>query len=363
MKYFVLIALLVSCLGCSEEDVADVVDPHLFKTIDIPKGDVRGLQICVSPDGRRFASGIDNFRSEMNVWHISGFLEETFSRRENNLVAFSNPPEPPINGIVFSPTWDYFATFQQVTRRNKGLNIWARGWLGGRFDSDDLPDHGVALATFDTKGKRLAYVDQSGPRDKTGNTTHQVTVLSGQYFRESVALEDAGQTHLKLMAFDGDRLVARAIHDALIMWDLSTGKIIFRNEDWEGESGSDILMFSPDGKQFVVIGRSVFGRENSSGGGGIEIRDSNDGSLVKKTLEYKPLAISRDWKWFATTSESPLPDKNRRVIQIHGMENGEIEFTLTGHTGRIEDMDFSADGSRLVSVASDRTFKIWDLTK
>jgi WD40 repeat protein len=45
------------------------------------------------------------------------------------------------------------------------------------------------------------------------------------------------------------------------------------------------------------------------------------------------------------------------------MENGEIEFTLTGHTGRIEDMDFSADGSRLVSVASDRTFKIWDLTK
>jgi WD40 repeat protein len=347
MKYFVLIALLVSCLGCS---VDDVVDPHLLKTIDIPKGSGGGLRICVSPTGSRFASGIGVHGYEMNIWNCEGFIKRTFHKREDNLLTLDIRPELPITGIVFSPDWKYFVSFQRQSRRKQGLSLWDMRWDGGRRYLPDLPDHRVELGNFDTKGERLACVDYGGPDSKEGLPTTQVTILSGDFFRESVTLENAGEERfINLMAFNGDRLVACG-HPGLIMWDLNTGKIIFTDDEKRSDSGrGDTLMFSLDGKQFIIATRGI--------NDGLEIRNSVDGSLVKNMPEYEPRAISKDWKWFATL------DGMHENIQIHDMENGEIEFTLRGHTGQISDIDFSADGSRLVSVASDRTFKIWDLTK
>ena len=348
MKYFVLIALLVSCLGCSDEDV---VDPHLFKTIDIPKGDVGGLRICVSPTGGRFASGIGVHGYEMNIWNCEGFLQRTFDKREDNLLTLDIRPELPITGIVFSPDWRYFVSFQSQSRRKQALSIWEIPHDSRRKYLPDLPDHGVELVTFDTKGERLAYVDYRGPVSKTGLRTTQVTILSGGSFRESVTLENAGEERfINLMAFSGDRIVACG-SPGLIMWDLNTGKIIFTDDEKRSDSSRrDTLMFSLDGKQFIIATRGI--------NDGLEIRNSVDGSLVKTFPGYRPRAISKDWKWFAT-----LDGMGNENIQIHDMENGEIEFTLRGHTDQISDVDFSADGSRLVSVASDRTFKIWDLTK
>ena len=361
MKRLLVCLLLLGVVGCGEENA---VDPHLLRTIDIPKGSGWGQKICVSPDGSRFASGIGASEVEMNIWDCDGFLKSSFSKRENSLVTFINPRELPVDGIVFSPDWSYFATYKRISRRQQGLNIWSyRDRDPGRFVLPDLPDSGVDLAIFDTKGERLAYL-QNNATSEGGHPTVQVTIRSGKSFRESVTLENVPEAkQINLMAFSpgGDRLVARTIHDGLIMWDLNTEKLIFTDYDWEAQPGVDILMFSPDGKQFVVIGSSSSsGEENSSGGGGIEIRNSDDGNLVKNTLGYRPISISRDWKWFATTKSNHK--KDMEDIQIHDMENGDIEFTLRGHTGHIVDVDFSADRSRLVSVAIDRTFKIWDLT-
>jgi WD40 repeat protein len=250
MKYFVLIALLVSCLGCSEQDV---VDPHLLKTIDIPKGSGGGLRICVSPTGSRFASGIGVHGYEMNIWNCEGFLQRTFVKREDNLLTFINPPELPLDGIVFSPDWKYFATFQHHTRRNQGLNIWDLSRGGRRRVLSDLPDHGLELAIFDTKGERLAYVDYRGPVSKEGLRTTLVTIRSGSFFRESVTLENAGEERfINLMDFNGDRLVACG-YPGLIMWDLNTGQIIFTDDEKHSDpSRGDTLMFSLDGKQFII---------------------------------------------------------------------------------------------------------------
>jgi WD40 repeat protein len=349
MKYLVVIVLLVSCLGCSDEDV---VDPHLLKTIDIPKGSVDGLRICVSPEGSRFASGIGEAGYEMNIWNCEGFIERTFDKREDNLLTLEFRPEFPITGIVFKPDWGSFLSFQRESYRQQALSIWELGWPGGRRYLADPPDRGVDLVIFDAKGERLAYADYQGTDDKTGFATTRVTIRSGEGYRESVTLETPGGT-VALMDFSGDRLVASG--GGLYIWDLDTAKIIFRDDNWAPTTDSNILMASPDGKQFIVFSRLS---ESKS----IEIRNGEDGSLVKKISGYNPIALSRDWRWFATTamnkSNNDLTD-----IRIHDMENGDIEFTLIGHTGHIGDVDFSADGSRLVSVASDRTFKIWDLTK
>jgi WD40 repeat protein len=221
-------------------------------------------------------------------------------------------------------------------------------WDGGRRYLPDLPDHRVELVNFDTKGERLACVDYGGPDSKEGLPTTQVTILSGDFFRDSVTLENAGEEkHINLLAFSGDRLVTCGF-DGLIMWDLNTGQIIFTDKE-QYSNNDDTLMFSLDGKQFIIATRGI----NDA----VEIRSSVDGSLVKNMPGYEVRAISKNWKWFATF------DGNHENIQIHDMENGDIEFTLRGHTDLINDVDFSADGSRLVSVASDRTFKIWDLTK
>ena len=190
MKYFVLIALLVSCLGCSDEDV---VDPHLFKTIDIPKGSGAGLRICVSPKGSRFASGIGKLGSEMNIWNCEGFLEETFSKREDNLVTYNTPSDGPIYGIVFTPDWKYFATYQN-SRLKQSLVIWGNEYFSRDKVYKSMSEHEVNLVTFDTKGERLAYVDKEALVHKFGRIgkTHQVTIRSGENFRESVTLDNDG---------------------------------------------------------------------------------------------------------------------------------------------------------------------------
>jgi WD40 repeat protein len=68
-------------------------------------------------------------------------------------------------------------------------------------------------------------------------------------------------------------------------------------------------------------------------------------------------AISRDGRWIAVASEE---DNMVRLIDRQGPPNNELE--LGRHDGDIKSIQFSADGSRLVTTSNDRTAKLWSTT-
>ena len=50
-----------------------------------------------------------------------------------------------------------------------------------------------------------------------------------------------------------------------------------------------------------------------------------------------------------------------RTIKIWNASTGELQSTLTGHSGSVFSVAFSKDGTRLVSGSADKTVKIWSV--
>ena len=66
------------------------------------------------------------------------------------------------------------------------------------------------------------------------------------------------------------------------------------------------------------------------------------------------VALSRDGKMVATGGAE-------MVVRVLSTENEKLLFTLAGHTGDIEGLEFSHDGKRLFTASKDKTIRVWDL--
>lgn len=97
---------------------------------------------------------------------------------------------------------------------------------------------------------------------------------------------------------------------------------------------------------------------------------STDGSLRIWTLPVKPAPIesfsqqitnvvtSRDGKLLASSGLL----SGRPAVVVRDLETGSIVNTLFGHAGPVRSMQFSGDGSKLITGSNDGTARVWDLT-
>jgi roadblock/LC7 domain-containing protein len=74
------------------------------------------------------------------------------------------------------------------------------------------------------------------------------------------------------------------------------------------------------------------------------------------------LAFSPDGKLLATAGGDPNVETSDFSIQIWNLESGEVIATLVGHTGAVGSLDFTPDGSVLVSVSEDHSIRFWGVT-
>ncbi len=84
-------------------------------------------------------------------------------------------------------------------------------------------------------------------------------------------------------------------------------------------------------------------------------------SSVTLTLEHESTAnaaFSPDGDLIATGGS--VKGTNQHVVVVWDARAGELLRELSGHTGDVNDLNFSPDGSRLATVAADRTAIIWD---
>jgi len=171
---------------------------------------------------------------------------------------------------------------------------------------------------------------------------------------------------------------------------------------WDTLSGELLMIFSGHEDQVVNVAFSPQGDKlaTTSMDGSAKIWDVESGDLLQTFIGHTAglvsPAFSPDTTWLATTSldgtarvwdvETGVeiqtlphsgitgglafsPMGNRLAIANHDAYDVKIWdtatwqelVTLTGHTEGVNDVVFSPDGSRLVSVSSDRSGRIWDV--
>ncbi len=130
----------------------------------------------------------------------------------------------------------------------------------------------------------------------------------------------------------------------LRLHDLPTG-----NDETLAREGARIfaLAFDPAGARLAVIRRDA-----------VELRDATTGGLIWSRPE-SPLGMAPAWSddgfWFATGSAE------RNDISIREAGTGAIVQTLSGHTTYPGIVKFLPGGKQVVSIAYDRTLRLWDV--
>jgi hypothetical protein len=75
--------------------------------------------------------------------------------------------------------------------------------------------------------------------------------------------------------------------------------------------------------------------------------------------QVNPLAVSPDGRLLAAAEG---PGSGKPGVWLYETATGKVIEKMTGHTRAVTDLAFSPDGRRLVSVSSDQTGLVWDVT-
>lgn len=83
--------------------------------------------------------------------------------------------------------------------------------------------------------------------------------------------------------------------------------------------------------------------------------------LTQAPLAYEPfqIAFSPDGRWIAVTYVSEMLG----AVELRDTRSGKVAKTLTGHSGLLTSLDFSADGKLLLTSGLDGTVRLWDVAK
>jgi WD40 repeat protein/serine/threonine protein kinase len=271
-----------------------------------------------SPDGTRVATA--SFDKTASIWDAASGREITLLKGHTGgvwSVAFSPDGGRVVTGS-FDDTariWDAF-TGRQVMVLSGHNNV-------------------VSSAEFSPDGLRVV----TSSEDKTAriwdaSTGRQMALLNGH----SDLLETAS------FSPDGHRIVAAGEDGTARIWDL--------------QSSSQVLALT---QHSDLVGSAEFSRD-----GGRILTSSWDGSIRawqadtgRQVLMLDPHAGHVN---FATLS----PDSSRiaaayaGIVSIWDSASHQETNKSSGHTERVETVDFSPDGTRIVSSSWDKTARVWD---
>jgi RNA polymerase sigma factor (sigma-70 family) len=159
--------------------------------------------------------------------------------------------------------------------------------------------------------------------------------------------------HIRSLGFsaNGRQVVANG-SDGVRVWEAATGKQIRRfayeaDAGWTGSISGDAA-------------RVTLAASNSAGN--VSIWDVTAGKLLRQfgRRQLSAVLFSPDGKVLAAPGYTE-PGPREHVIDLWDPLTGVLLRTLQGHTDRIWDVAFSADGKTLVSGSDDQTIRCWNV--
>jgi guanine nucleotide-binding protein subunit beta-2-like 1 protein len=190
----------------------------------------------------------------------------------------------------------------------------------------------------------------SGSRDKN-LIVWELTKEQNNYGYAKRAL--TGHAHFVsdvVISSDGQFAISASWDKSLRLWELATGKTTRRFIDHEKDVLS--VAFSQDNRQIVSASRDrTIKLWNTLGECKFTITEGGHSdwvSCVRFSPTQQPVVVSGGWD---------------RVVKVWNLTTCQLETNLIGHTGYINTVTVSPDGSLCASGGKDGTAMLWDLNK
>jgi WD40 repeat protein/tRNA A-37 threonylcarbamoyl transferase component Bud32 len=192
-------------------------------------------------------------------------------------------------------------------------------------------------------GRRLAVSTRDGGMrivDKSTGKTE--VVLNGE----------VGRIHRMAFSPDGGRLVTIDAKANLGLWNAGSGRLLGRYE--RTDSGPTSFRFSPEGSRLAVLTRDDQRRLD------LIVYDTADGSRMSTvdisnwmSREPIPLDFSPDGSRLVTASD-------QQDLSIWDIASGASLGRLCGHSASVSNVAFSPDGSQIASGAVNGHIRLWN---
>ena len=284
------------------------------------KGDLNqsGQLVAWSPDGSLLAS--DGVDKNVILWDVeTGERRATYETNDIVHSLFFSADQQQLMAVPFQPD-------VSVIDVRTGTAI-----------SMTLPEQ-PRLAALSAKGDTLVYSGKSTPAE--------LVVWNVQ--DKSVRWRLSGHTdQIATLSFfpDGKRLASGGKDRAVVVWDLTTGKEVYR-VDHGGRVRC--VAVSPDGQTLA-----------STGDGGVKLWDAANGNEKGELpgVDYcVPIAFSPDGSTAATEFQSSR-------IRLWDMATLKPTLTLIDKPHARRDLAFSPDGKVLASACGDGLIELWDVRR
>lgn len=239
-----------------------------------------------------------------------------------------NGHEGRVRGIAFNPTGNALVTGGEDGQ----IIIWSVPTYEETIKIDAHIGE-INDISFDPAGNRFAAAGYDGII-KVWNTKNQT---------ELVAIQGhSGEVFSVQFSPDGSRIVSSGLDNTIRFWDANTGQELIT---WQVPNVGPLLVYDETGTR--VFFWSDFQ---------LKIRniDSGEDILSIPAGEYI-FALSPDNQKIAAVSE------DGGFIRILNTFDGKVIYNISYPSNQIEHMEFSPDGSQLVSVGRDRKAHIWDV--
>lgn len=281
------------------------------------------LVLNYSPDGRYLVSGGADHMAKVWTAHDGVLKAQLVEHRSPVMVASFSPDSQRVltaaNYDVAARLWDAATGVRLMTLNGHSAQLhWATFSPDGTRIATMGFDHIVRLWHGQTGAPPVSY------------RGHQSEVLHAVFAPHSHELATAGKDHI------------------VQVWREQLGPIInlpsHSKSVWAGT-------FTPDGKLAVTAG----------GDGKVMLSSPQDGKKIAELTTYDDVvlasvAVSPNGQWLAASGFGEM----HNAFLWHMTSKKRID--LLGHTHRVQNIAFSPDGHRLLTVSHDKTAKVWDVS-
>ncbi len=345
-----------------------------------PKGMAEGFQhyfnfrpgvefLSFSADGQRLLSA--GFNSGLSVWDVqTGSKVDQIGATCNNLTDAALSPDS--KHVVIGRA-DGHALIWQVANASEPIRLLGHeaaishvAWSpdGGQVATASLDrtarvwdvKTGRAVTTLDQHLRRVGTVAFTGDSRRLVTTSYDLTSRVWNISRSTAPVRlDAGPTSINDAVFSADgRLVATASSDGKTrVWDAETGTLVASLA--KRSTKAIAAAFHPKSKHLLtsyIDGEAVLWNVASK-----------QPEYEVEAANYRSdfITFSADGKLFATGGSGTGGDFefDKRTI-VWEAATGRLVSTLEGHQHILLGVQFSPDGSRILTRSRDNTARVWD---